>query len=218
MSHALILAAGHLTVTPKVQALARDAALVIAADGGARHAITLGLTVTQWVGDFDSSDGIQLNAPRLIFPPEKDSTDLELAVAVAKQLGATSATILGAFGGRFDHALGIALLAAKESKQGFSCWLESGSETGWVLLPKQHFIPLESGQTFSILALESCTGLTLYGAKWNLEQAALAVGSSLGISNLAVGEISVRLESGCALLIAITSDQNLTGLGSNARV
>jgi thiamine pyrophosphokinase len=199
--HALILAAGHLSITPKVMALAQTAELVIAADGGARHAISLGLTVTQWVGDFDSSHGIELNAPKITFPTEKDSTDLELALNCAKNLGASSATILGAFGGRFDHALGIALLAARETQNGFETKLESGNEAGWVIT-KQHQIDLQAGQTFSVLALEPCVGLTLSGAKWNLEQSSLGVGSSLGISNVALGEIKILVLTGCALLIA----------------
>lgn len=199
--HALILAAGHLGITPRVRALAEASNLVIAADGGARHAVTLGLTVTQWVGDFDSSDGITLDAPRQTFPVEKDSTDLELALLCAKNLGATSATILGAFGGRFDHALGIALLAARETKNGFVVGLESGSEAAWIITGQQN-IPLKTGQTFSVLALENCTGLRIQNAKWNLENAFLEFGSSLGISNIALGNIDVRLESGCALLIA----------------
>ncbi len=204
---ALILAAGHLSLTPRVRALAAVSGLVIAADGGARHAIDLGLTVTQWVGDFDSSDGIILAAPRQTFPKEKDTTDLELALICAKNLEASSAMILGAFGGRFDHALAIALLAARESKNGFVITLESGNEAGWVIT-KQHQIELEQNQTFSLLALEPCVGLTLVGAKWNLEQTSLGVGSSLGISNIALGTIEISLESGCALLIA--QFENLT--------
>ena len=199
--HALILAAGDLSITPRIRVIAGKTSLVIAADGGARHAVTLGLTLTQWVGDFDSSDGIILDAPKQTFPKEKDSTDLELAVLAAKNLGATSATILGAFGGRFDHALGIALLAARESKNGFTINLESGFEAAWIII-NQHNIALENNQTFSVLALTNCIGLSLQNAKWNLENANLDFGSSLGISNIALGNIDVRLESGCALLIA----------------
>ena len=198
---ASIFAAGQLSITPRVQALALASELVIAADGGARHALSLGLTVTRWVGDFDSSDGIILNAPRQTFSTEKDMTDLELALNCAKSLGASSAIIFGAFGGRFDHALGIALLAARESKNGFETKLESGFEAGWIIT-KQHQISLEPNQTFSVLALEPCVGLTLRGAKWNLEQSSLGVGSSLGISNIALGTISLGLESGCALVVA----------------
>ncbi|MFN3265836.1 MAG: thiamine diphosphokinase [Deinococcales bacterium] len=200
LHHAFILVAGELLHTPRVRLLTKDAQLVIAADGGARHALALGLEVTCWVGDFDSSEGIFLDAPRQTFPREKDSTDLELALLCAKERGATSATILGAFGGRFDHALGIALLAAKESRAGFEVRLESGSESAWVLTG-QHSIALEHGQTFSVLALEP-SQISLSGAKWNLSNAQLLVGSGLGISNIALGEVFVEVHSGCALLVA----------------
>ena len=55
-------------------------ALVVAADGGARHAAGLGVAVDAWVGDFDSSDGVQVDAPREVHPAAKNETDAELAV------------------------------------------------------------------------------------------------------------------------------------------
>ncbi len=198
---ALLLAGGQLRVTKRVLELAQKADLVIAADGGARHAARLGVRIDAWVGDFDSSDDLQLDAPRIEFSPEKDATDLELALAEAKTRGATQAVVIGAFGGRFDHALAIALLAARETKRGFSMQLESGFETGWVLTDHLE-LPLEPSQTFSVLALEACAGLSISGAKWNLEGVALELGSSLGISNEARGVVELRLEQGCALVIA----------------
>jgi thiamine pyrophosphokinase len=198
---ALLLAAGQLRVTPRVLEMARAADLVIAADGGARHAASLGIQVDAWVGDFDSSDDLQLTAPRLEFSKEKDATDLELALREAKTRGATRAVVIGAFGGRFDHALAIALLAARETKRGFSLQLESGFETGWVIKDNLE-LNLEPDHTFSVLALEPCTGLSIAGAKWNLESVALEVGSSLGISNEARGAVKLRLERGLALVIA----------------
>jgi thiamine pyrophosphokinase len=198
---ALLLAGGNLSVTERVLELAQAAQLVIAADGGARHAASLGVNIDAWVGDFDSSDDLNLDAPRLEFARDKDATDLELALLEAKARGATEAVVIGAFGGRFDHALGIALLAARETKNGFPMRLESGFETGWVL--KDHLeLNLEPGQTFSVLALELCEGLSISGAKWNLESVGLEMGSSLGISNEARGAVLMRLERGFALVIA----------------
>jgi thiamine pyrophosphokinase len=200
---ALLLAGGTLKLTPRVRELVRGARLVIAADGGARHAAPLGLTIDLWVGDFDSSDDLSLSAPRQTFPPEKDKTDLELALDIAKERGATRALVLGAFGGRFDHALAIALMAARETLGGFSIDLESGTESGWVLTPVQPLeLPLRAGQTFSVLALEDARGLSITGAKWNLESVSLDFGSSLGISNEALGTVRLSLKTGVALVIA----------------
>jgi thiamine pyrophosphokinase len=199
----VLLAAGHLELSPRVLERVNNADLVIAADGGARHAVRLGLNVDVWVGDFDSSDGLELNAPRETFPREKDKTDLELALETAKERGATSALVLGAFGGRFDHALGIVTMAARETRSGFTVDLESGSEAGWVLTPSRALeLPMATGRTFSVLALSSdASGLRIDGAKWDLHGVPLPFGSSLGISNEARGTVRLSLETGCALVV-----------------
>jgi thiamine pyrophosphokinase len=202
MSHAAILVGGNLEVSQKVLTQARAASLVIAADGGARHAGALKLQLNLWVGDFDSSEGLQFpGVPRLEFDPDKDATDFELAIHAAKDAGVTSATVFGAFGGRFDHTLAIATCAAKNSLEGFEMILESGFETGWILTSRLD-LALEPQQTFSVLALSSSVyGLCIAGAKWNLENAELEFGSGFGVSNLALGTVNLKLETGLALVI-----------------
>ncbi|HEV7605239.1 MAG TPA: thiamine diphosphokinase, partial [Candidatus Limnocylindrales bacterium] len=79
--------------------------LVIAADGGARHASTLGVVIDVWVGDGDSigeaalaslaAAGVPIERSR----PDKDESDTELAMAAALRLGATGIVIVGALGG-----------------------------------------------------------------------------------------------------------------------
>ncbi len=205
MKHAAILVGGNLEITENVLKRARETDLVIAADGGARHAQALNLTLDLWVGDFDSSEGLTFpGVPRLEFNPDKDSTDFELAIVAAKEAGATQATVFGAFGGRFDHTLAIALSAAKNTLEGFEIVLESGFETGWILIPNQKLeLPLRQNQTFSLLALSPVvTGLDIKGAKWNLENATLEFGTGFGISNLALGTVHLKLETGFALVVA----------------
>ena len=87
-------------------------ATVIAADGGARHAATLGLAIDAWVGDGDSlgTDGVAelvaAGIPVDLADPDKDESDTELALLAALDRAATAITILGALGGaRTDHAL-----------------------------------------------------------------------------------------------------------------
>ncbi len=87
-------------------------ATVIAADGGARHAASLGLAIDAWVGDGDSlgTDGvaelIAAGIPVDLADPDKDESDTELALLAALERSATAITILGALGGpRIDHAL-----------------------------------------------------------------------------------------------------------------
>lgn len=205
MKHAAILVGGQLEITDNVLKHARKTNLVIAADGGARHAKALNLKLDLWVGDFDSSEGLAFpGVPRLEFNPDKDSTDFELAIAAAKEAGATRATVFGAFGGRFDHTLAIALSAAKNALEGFEITLESGFETGWILIPNSTLkLSLQQDQTFSLLALSPLiTGLNIRGAKWNLKNATLEFGTGYGISNLALGTVQLKLETGFALVVA----------------
>ncbi|MBA2254511.1 MAG: thiamine diphosphokinase, partial [Chloroflexi bacterium] len=79
--------------------------LVVAADGGAVRAASLGLRPDLVVGDADSLLPEQLTALRAsgvaieLSPVAKDATDLELAVRAATGRGATELVVLGAFGG-----------------------------------------------------------------------------------------------------------------------
>jgi len=68
--NAWVLVGGRLVVTQALARLERPD-LVIAADGGARHAATLGVPITTWVGDFDSSDDLTLRTPRIVHPRAK---------------------------------------------------------------------------------------------------------------------------------------------------
>jgi thiamine pyrophosphokinase len=46
------------------------------------------------------------------------------------------------------------------------------------------------------------TGLFITNAKWKLENAVLEFGIGFGVSNLALGTVELRLETGLALVIA----------------
>ena len=95
------------------------AEVVVAADGGARHAGRLGLTILTWVGDGDSidPDDLALLAERGVtiqrVPAAKDESDTELAVLEALAHTPDEILILGALGGlRIDHTIAnIGLLA-----------------------------------------------------------------------------------------------------------
>jgi thiamine pyrophosphokinase len=208
---ALILAGGDLQVTPRVLERVQGVDLIVAADGGARHAASLGVGVDLWVGDFDSSQGLEAglmkdlaNVPREGHPVDKNRVDTELALLAAQSRGATEALVIGAFGGRFDHALTIATVALRNTLAGFLVDLESGSEAGWSLVPGRDLtLNLEPGTTFSVMAFGSvAAGLSVTGAKWPLERSDLAFGFGWGVSNVTLGPARFSLEAGLALIVA----------------
>lgn len=93
-------------------AVNRDFDLFVGVDRGAFYLLKQGLPLDLAVGDFDSvSDEellrIKAGAKEVIqAQPEKDDTDLELAVlACFERYPDAYLTIFGAFGGRLDHAL-----------------------------------------------------------------------------------------------------------------
>ena len=123
--------------------------LVVAADGGARHARTLGVSIDLWVGDGDSlgEDGIAALAaagvPVERASPDKDQTDVELAVDAAIRLGAVGLIVVGALGGaRVDHALAnVALLARPDLVGRPSVLLDARSRISLLRAPRPDGLP-----------------------------------------------------------------------------
>ncbi|HEX9506122.1 MAG TPA: thiamine diphosphokinase, partial [Acidimicrobiia bacterium] len=87
-------------------------ATVIAADGGAELARAFGLRVELAVGDFDSISAETLGSAARVerHPPDKDATDLELALSAAQQRGVDEIVVVGGAGGRLDHFLANVML------------------------------------------------------------------------------------------------------------
>ncbi|MET0169567.1 MAG: thiamine diphosphokinase [Aliihoeflea sp.] len=205
-SHFTILLGGDVASTDR---LARQivGSRVIAADSGMRHATTLHLSPELWTGDFDSvDDRLEAAFPdveREIFPAAKDLTDGEIAVEAALARGASTLTLVGAFGGpRADHAFLHLALAIRLSESGIDVRLTSGTQEGVPLRIGSQTLDLPSGTVFSVLAMTDLAGLTLTGARWPLAERDVPFGSSLTLSNEVVGDLTVSLRSGRAILIA----------------
>ncbi|HEV2506418.1 MAG TPA: thiamine diphosphokinase [Mesorhizobium sp.] len=207
MSTFTLLLGGEVIQTPRLEAQVAGTR-VIAADSGIRHADLLGLMPELWVGDFDSAPTdlpLHLSkVPQERFPAEKDSTDGELAVSIALDLGATKLNLVGAFGGaRADHAFLHLALALSLAEQGTDVLLTCGAQEGIPVLPGQTAtFDYAEGTLFSVLGFSKLTGLTIRGAKWPLNAVDMPFGSSLTISNAVHGKLEIALGSGRALLLA----------------
>lgn len=201
-----ILLGGDVVATPRL-ARQLEGARVIAADSGMRHAAPLGLAPELWTGDFDSvEDGLRAgheDVPTEIFPADKDMTDGEIAIEAALARGANELVLVGAFGGaRADHAFLHLAVALRLAESGTPCLLTSGHQEGVPLLPGERSFDYDAGTLFSVLAFSDLSGLSVDGAKWPLTDRDVPFGTSLTLSNEVAGSLSVRLESGRALLIA----------------
>ena len=167
------------------------AARVICADGGALHARGLGLRPHTIIGDMDSLTPQQLRgfaadgAVIKRHPPEKNETDLELALLHCAEIGAESVAILGGLGGRFDQTLANVMLLTHPAFSALEVAVVDGEQTIRLLRPGAHAIHGESGDTISLIPLSaSAEGITTANLKYALDCDTLDLGPARGISNV----------------------------------
>lgn len=205
MNRFTILLGGDLRVTPRLRKQIAGAR-TIAADSGMMHAVTLGLVPELWVGDFNSA-GSELaiqyrDVPRQSFPSEKDLTDGAIAVAEAVRRGASEIILAGGLGGQTDHTTGLLGQSLKLLKTGISCMLTSGAEEAYPVITGFRTIDLPPGSRISIVPFADLRGLDLEGVKWPLIQRNVPLGSTLTLSNEALGAVGIRIAGGYAVAIA----------------
>jgi thiamine pyrophosphokinase len=206
---AIVFANGELLNQPRVVAAARASALIIAADGGARRCMALGFTPNIVVGDLDSLSESELTtltnagAKLLRRPPDKDETDLELALLHALEQAAERITVVGAFGGRLDMTVANLLLLAGDSLNSGTIELWHADQTAWIVRPPGGDLRGIPGDTLSLIPLtQEARGISSYDLAYPLQDEALEFGPARGVSNRVTGpEPRVELESG--LLLAV---------------
>lgn len=205
MTRFVVLLGGDLTVTRRLKSQVQKAR-VIAADGGMVHAETLDLAPELWVGDFDStSDELaerHKDVTRHAFPAEKDKTDGEIAVDEAVRLGARELVMVGGLGGQADHALAHLGLILKLGRRRVAAFITSGHEEAYPILNGTHHFDPPPGSRFSVVPFTDLAGLDLEGVRWPLTNRSVPLGSSLTVSNIAMGPVTVRLSQGYAVALS----------------
>jgi len=219
---AIVLANGEVPSRAVLDATwpgwADDVTIVIAADGGARHAATLNLRLDTWVGDGDSFPEAEVRALEAAgvtvrrLDRDKDETDTEIALVEAVAAGAADITILGALGGlRIDHALANVALLAHPSLGDRSTQLigEGGVRLSIVGAPGPDGEPAARalvgrvGDLVSLLPLFGrAEGVTTDGLRYPLRDEPLEIGPARGVSNVrVVPRARVRVRAGRLLVV-----------------
>lgn len=205
MTSFAILLGGNLAVTTRLRRQIAGAR-VIAADSGMMHAATLGLRPELWVGDFDSA-GSELilqyrDIPHQVFPAEKDATDGSIAAEEAMARGASRIVMVGGLGGQADHTVGILGTALQLARRGVTCFVTSGDEEAWPVLAGNLQLDLPPRSRLSLIPFSDFESLDLDGVKWPLSKRNVPLGSTLTLSNVAVGPVGIALQSGYGIAIA----------------
>ena len=184
-------------------------AYILCADGGALNADKFGLAPQTIIGDLDSLDEGQVasftaaGAEIILFPAEKNETDLELALLWCIEQGASSISILGALGGRFDQTLANIYLLALPALEGIPIEVIDGQQSIRLLRTGRHQIDGQARDTISLIPLgEPVRGITTVALKYPLSGETLKMGPARGISNVMLTDQAiVEIESGILVLI-----------------
>lgn len=210
MSRCVIVSAGELRDYARARDFLREGDFFVFCDGGLAHADGLGIKPDLVVGDFDSCDAGVLakwqDCCEIVqLPREKDDTDTLFAVKLALEKGFDDFLLLGAMGGRFDHALGnISILLYLQGLGKKAVLVDDYSVMQ--IVGKESFYIEDSSSYFSVLTVAGdVSGVTIKNAKYPLEKASLTSDFQLGISNEVLpGKIAeVSVEQGRVLVVVI---------------
>ena len=210
ISHALIVIGGDRP-DPRALQHVSPKTVLICADSGLDHALSLGLTPDIFLGDMDSVSSTALHTSQqatwkvITYDPLKDQTDTELALQYACTQNFTDITLLWGSGDRIDHVLGVLAALSHESLssvRNLVAWI--GTDRVEVMHgPRSYHDEVIVGSTVSLMPLGiSVAGVTTHGLQWNLDREVLTSQSARGVSNIAQEiKISIEIESGVLAVV-----------------
>lgn len=208
MQRIIIFANGDLPDLNKARALLRQDDYILCADGGARHALALGLTPNLVIGDMDSLEKDTWeklegsNIPVELYPRDKNETDLELALNRAIELEPKEILIIAALGGRLDQTLGNIALLNNPYLVTRNIRLDDGVEEIF-FCRSQAEVRGRSGDLVSLIPWgNSVHGVQTQGLKWSLNNETLHPEKTRGISNEMIDKVA-NIESSSGILLVI---------------
>ena len=201
--HVVVVANGEFRHPRRLETVLDAADAIVAADGAATWLVAHGRPPHLLVGDMDSIDpallaSLTAGGCRLVrHPTHKDETDTELALHEAVVLGARRITILGALGGRIDHAMANIMLLLMPVLAGVDTAIYDGRS-------RLFLIRGDNPCLGAAIAEEpgDVEGVRTEGLEYPLRDETLACGPARGVSNVFLGaEVRVALRRGILLAV-----------------
>ena len=201
---ALIICNGEPPSRALSRRVARESALVIAADGGANIARRHGIKPDIIIGDLDSVSRSTLrffSTSTILYVSRQDNTDLEKALDLLAARKIREAIIIGGTGKRIDFTLAnLSVLWA------YTSFLDiTFVGDGWKAIPvgRKKVVKTRVGTTVSLIPFGDCGGVTLKGLRYPLTNATMRVGE-IGASNVVRrSPFTVVVKRGKMLLILL---------------
>jgi thiamine pyrophosphokinase len=193
---ALLLLNGEIPDAALARRVAGHCSFLVCADGGARHAVRLGLAPHAVVGDMDS---VPKPLPRswkktsFLCDFDEDRSDFEKALAFISEAGCSRLYVAGLLGGRLDHALVNLVLAEAYGSRASLVVVDRGLAT--LMGPGRYRLPSKKGELVSLLAAGKGVRVSFSGVRYPLKKTLLKPGGR-GLSNVASGPVSLVVHSG----------------------
>lgn len=212
MLHYVLVANGSLMHGDWLEEILELADVLVAIDGGYKHLQEFDHQPDLLIGDLDSIDPQQVDRLAedgievLRHPERKDATDLELALQVARERGASQITLLGLVGSRWDQTLANLLLLADDKHAGIDIRVVDGPQAAYIVRAGWKFnMSGSEGDLVSLVPLHGdARGVRTTGLEYKLDGELLRYTSTRGISNVLLGpRASVELKDGVLLCLHV---------------
>jgi thiamine pyrophosphokinase len=208
MSRAVIFANGLIADIESARRLLREDDFLIAADGGTRHLLRLGLIPSFIIGDLDSLNEteqkkVTTGGARVIrHPQDKNETDFELAIHFALKEGYREILVIGALGGRLDQILGNLSVLTSPEFADLDLRVDDGLEEARFTRGRLE-VNGTPGDTVSLLPWGGVViGITTTGLRWPLKDETLFADKTRGISNELLDPLAlISIRTGLLLVI-----------------
>ena len=183
--------------------------LVVAADGGARHALGSGVVPDLIVGDLDSlgeelaREAERRGASLERHPARKDKMDGHLAVLAARRLGASAADLLCATGGRISALFAVPHVLLAAERAGLSSTVVAGWGWAFVVEDGSRVVGGRAGESLSVFPVSGVAdGVDLEGFEYPLAGARIEAGDTVGFHNELLGQSArVAVKRGALFVI-----------------
>lgn len=196
-------------------------AFIICADGGYARARAEQIEPDVIIGDFDSLEqhpeavsaisavNSQDTESPVVFrkPTKKDLTDTALCIEYAVEQGFRHILVVGGLGGRADHSIANIQNLVAAAENGVSIIMLDQQNLVMVLIDDETILPAREGWKLSLFSYSpQCTGVTVTGTAYPLQDAVLTSDFPLGVSNEITGKAAgIKVRSG-QLLIMMSRD------------
>ena len=204
---ALVICNGDVLSLKAIAPLLKEKPFIVCADGGANRAQKLGIRPDIIIGDLDSISSATrkfFSSVETIKVESQYSTDLEKALDYLVTQKYLNAVVVGAMGGRPDHALSNLSILKKYNKRirllfsDLSCDIQ--------IVDRRIAFASKIGSVISLLPLGRCEGISTSGLRYSLHNEPLELGVREGTSNTVVSSpVTISVKKGSLALFIVKS-------------